>query len=162
LFFSVLLILFGFKAFGQKNISGEYKTNVSAYGMFEKILVLNCDSTAVLNFRGDLMNDNSYGRWRINKKILTLIFDTVQSVNSRYKGLLCFAVRNKNLYELGMTKKLYNELKNRINQENSKKDERIVLPSFRKLNRQQNQILVNYKGAIKRQFFRITKSYKCK
>jgi hypothetical protein len=56
------LVLFGSRAFGQKNISGEYKTNISAYGILGKKLIINCDSTVVLNFRGDLMNDNSCGR----------------------------------------------------------------------------------------------------
>jgi hypothetical protein len=30
------LVLFGSRAFGQKNISGEYKTNISTYGMLGK------------------------------------------------------------------------------------------------------------------------------
>jgi hypothetical protein len=96
------------------------------------------------------MNDNSYGRWRVDKKTLILLFDTAKSANSRYKGLLYFNIKNKKLYERGLTKELYNRLKSSINQDVDVKAESIVLPSFKKLSKQQNQVIRNYKGKRKK------------
>jgi hypothetical protein len=90
--------------FGQKNYCGEYVTNFPSYGMFGQTLKLNCDSTAVFNFRGDLMNDNSYGRWTIMQNTLTVFFDTTKP-NARYKDTISFKIKGQKLYRIGITKK---------------------------------------------------------
>ncbi len=154
----LLLSLVAFTAFGQKSLAGEYKTNFSTYGMFEKTLILNCDSTIALNFRGDMMNDNSYGRWDANGKILVLIFDTIKSVNSRYKRTMYFQVKSKRLYQTVWVKEFYQKTNNEYGKETIKDD---VLPKPGDSNKQHNQAMKNYTGKTGVQFFKRVKAYKC-
>ena len=70
-------------SYAQSNIAGEYRTNFPSYGMFGKNLKLNCDSTAILNFAGDLMNDNSNAKWTLKNGVLILQFDTLNSPKQR-------------------------------------------------------------------------------
>ena len=158
---TMFILLFAINAFGQKKIVGEYQTNFPTYGMFDKTLKLNCDSIAVLNFRGDLMNDNSFGRWKIENKILTVIFDTTKSINSRYKYTLNFKIKGNRLYLVGWTKELYQTYKTMIDQHNKDTGENVQMPKFKKFDSQQSQTPKNFYGKTGTQFFKKTKPYGC-
>jgi hypothetical protein len=146
--------------FGQKNYCGEYVTNFPTYGMFGKTLKLNCDSTAILNFRGDLMNDNSYGYWTIQNKILIIIFDTTKP-NARYKDTLNFKAKGKRLYLVGLTKETYDKYKAIIDQHNKDTGENVQIPSFKEFDRNLNQTPKNFYGKTGKQYFKKSKSYSC-
>lgn len=100
----------------QKNMAGEYETNFPSYGMFSKTLRLNCDGTAVLNFRGDLMNDNSNGSWIVKNDTLILNFDAAaSSTKQRFTGIMRFQIVRKRLYRVTeVTRDEYNALRDKM------------------------------------------------
>ena len=153
-------MLFFTTAFGQKNFCGEYVTNFPVYGMFGQTLKLNCDSTAVFNFRGDLLNDNSFGRWTIQDKILTIIFDTSKP-NARYKDTISFKIKGQRLYRIGITKKMYDKYKVIVEQHNKETGDSLQMPSFKKIDNQLNQTPKNFYGKTGKQYFKKSKSYSC-
>ena len=146
--------------FGQKNYCGEYVTNFPTYGMFGQTLKLNCDSTAIFNFRGDLLNDNSFGRWTIQNKTLTIIFDTSKP-NARYKDTLSFKIKRQRLYRIGITKKMYDKYKAIVEQHNKETGDSLQMPSFKKFDNQLNQTPKNFYGKTGKQYFKKSKSYSC-
>lgn len=138
---------------------GTYRTNVSTYGMFGKKLTLNCDSTVVLNFSGDLLNDNSYGNWFANSDTLKIKFDTINYPNSRYKEDLEFIIKRKKLYYLLYNEEKYNELIDKISESGI---DTLKIPSYRKFNRVMSKTMTNDKGNMKRQYFKLSEAYDCK
>ena len=146
--------------FGQKNYCGEYVTNFPSYGMFGQTLKLNCDSTAVFNFRGDLMNDNSYGRWTIMQNTLTIFFDTSKP-NARYKDTIRFKIKGQRLYRIGITKKMYDKYKTIIEQHNKETGDSLKMPSFKKFHNSTNKTPKNHYGKTGKQYLKKSKSYSC-
>ena len=142
--------------YGQKNYSGEYRTNFPTYGMFGQTLKLNCDSTVILNFQGDLMNDNSYGHWTVQNKILTIFFDTTKQ-NARYKDTLNFQIIGKRLYKIGLTKEMYLEFKSLLDKHNKETDKNLQIPNYNAL----NQTPKNFYGKTAVQYFKKSNSYLC-
>ena len=142
-----------------KNITGEYTTNFATYGMFGKTLKLNCDSTAILNFAGDLMNDNSSGKWIIRDNILEVSLDT--SFKQRYSGLYKFRIRNKRLFDFHLTKRQYDSLKFKIDSLSKEENQKVDIPSYAKLKRGYSGEMKNFSGKTGRQFYKKTKSYVC-
>ena len=140
--------------FGQKNYCGEYVTNFPAYGMFGEALKLNCDSSAILNFRGDLLKDNSYGRWTIQNNILTIFFDTSKP-NARYKDTINFKIKCKRLYRIGLTKRLYDKYKAMVDQHNKETGENLQMPSYQMF----SQTPKKFYGKSGEQYFKKSKSY---
>ena len=69
---------------GQRKLQGIYQSNFAINGFFIEMLTLNCDSTFILNFKGDLQNRNTYGKWHIINKKLFLINDSIKSFSFGY------------------------------------------------------------------------------
>jgi hypothetical protein len=126
---TILSILLAIALSGQKKIVGEYQSNFPTYGMFGETLKLNCDSTAILNFRGDMMNDNSYGRWKVENKTLVVIFDTTRSIKSRDKDTLILRIKGSRFYKIGWTKESYKKYQDLLNQHNKETGENLQLPN---------------------------------
>jgi hypothetical protein len=64
-----------------------------------------------MNFRGDLMNDNSFERWSVRDNTLTLSFDATKYPQQRYKGEMNYRIKDDRLYLINLTKEQYEELK---------------------------------------------------
>ena len=153
---TILTTIFLLPVYGQKNYSGEYVTNFPTYGMFGQILKLSCDSTAILNFQGDLMNDNSYGYWTVHNKRLTIFFETTKQ-KARYKDTLYFEIKRKRLYKIGLTQKMYLVYKSLLDKHNKDTGENLQIPSYNTL----NQTPKNFNGKTAVQYFKKSKSYLC-
>ena len=144
----------------KKIVPGEYRTNFPLYGMFGKRLTLNCDGSMVLRFSGDLMNDNSYGKWTTNKDTLFLVFDTINYPDSRYKAYQDLLVRGKKLKDknIPFNKKRYNELLDTIRAAGL---DTLQVPSYRELKKVQGKTLANFTGKMKRQYFVRYEKFSC-
>ena len=155
------LSLFTIFALGQKKLSGIYQTNFPTYGMFGKTLTLNCDSSVVLNFRGDLMNDNSFGNWSTDRKVLTLTFDSTLHPTQRYKGQMRYKIKSNRLYLVTFTKKQFQELKEKI--EKHSKDSAIdfKLSSYRKFKKKYGRTMKNNYGKTGVQYLKKIKLMDC-
>lgn len=149
---SILILGVLFVSCKTKNVIGKYRTNFGTYGMFGKTLTLNCDSTFVLNFSGDLMNDNSFGNWKIVSDTLILTFDSVNYPKSRYKGVShCLIKRNKLTDYFPISKDKYKELKALIEKEGM--TDSVKIGSYSKVKRNAGKTFVNFNGKMKRQYF---------
>jgi len=65
--------------------------------MFSSSIELKPDSTFVKNFKGDMMNDSSFGKWSVNKDTLILNFDTINFPRGRYTKPENYLIKNKKL-----------------------------------------------------------------
>ena len=120
--------------------------------MFSKVLTINCDSTFVFNFRGDLMNDNSYGKWLVNGDTLILKFDTINYPKSRYSGIAKYLIKNNKLtLNFPITKEKYNEIKAIIEKEGL--NDSLKIESYSRFKRSAGKTPVNFQGKMKRQYF---------
>ena len=113
---------------GQRKIEGIYKSNFAINGFFIETLKLNCDSTFILNFKGDLQNRNTYGKWTVNNRKLILANDSVQSlsfdaVTKKLKDTTIKYIIGKKLLQMSksdyeaikkMVEKYYKETGNKI------------------------------------------------
>jgi hypothetical protein len=156
LLLTILTTIFFTTLFSQNKMSGEYVTNFPSYGMFGEILTLNCDGTAVLNFRGDLMNDSSYGHWTVHHERLIIFYDK-SNPNARHKDTMNFNIKDKKLYQVGLTKKMYKKIKTLIDKHNKETGENLQLPSYDSL----SQTSKDFYGKTGIQYFEKTKSYVC-
>ncbi len=145
----------------QEKIAGTFQTNFPTYGMFGETLTLNCDHSAVLNFRGDLMNDNSVGIWGKKNNLLTLTFDSTLYPKQRYKGQLSFEIKNQKLYIVHFTKEYYDELKAKAEKYSKEQNEEIKLPSYSEFKKQYSKTPKNYYGKSGIQYFKKIESFKC-
>ena len=150
----ISLILIANFSFAQKRPAGKYQTNFPSYGMFSETLTLNCDSTAVIHFVGDLMNDYSYGKWKVIKDTVILTFD---SSNKRYKGTLHLGVRNNKLYK-GINKVQYAEFQSKVNEHNAVTGDSLQLPAIKDL----NLTIKNSSGDRGVQFYKRIKKHRCR
>jgi hypothetical protein len=156
-----ILILYIFtSSCSTKKVAGKYQTNFAAYGMFQKILTINCDSTFVLNFNGDLMNDNSYGKWNIKNDSLILNFDSINYPKSRYSGISYYSIkRNKLTSYFPFTKEKYNELKMLI--EKAGITDSLNLGSYRKFKKNHEKTSKNFYGKMGKQYFKKIEKFEC-
>jgi hypothetical protein len=127
--------------------------------MFGQILTINCDSTVILNFAGDLMNDNSYGKWTTFNDTLIITFDTINHPNCRFKNRIDLLIQGHRLYNIPFTRKQYNDLIEKIKKSGN---DTIKIPSYRKFNRQLDKNMTDSKGTMKRQYFKIVDKFDCK
>jgi hypothetical protein len=156
------LSLFLLSCMTRKNIVGEYATNFPTYGMFGKTLKLKCDSTAVLNFAGDLMNDNSLGKWSVKDDTLEVWLDTLSAAKQRYTGLMKFRIQHKRLYNISyLTKKQYDSLKFKIDSLSKTTNQGVKIPSYSKIKRGYNITMKNFSGKMGKQFYKKSEDYKC-
>ena len=141
-----------------KIVPGIYGTNYASYGMVGKTLTLNCDSSMILRFSGDFVNDYYYGKWTTSKDTLFFVFDTINNPNNiGHQNLL---VRGKKLKDIPIpfNKKIYQELIEAIR---SVHEDTLQLPSYRELKRNRGKILVDFKGTMKRQHFVRYEKFSC-
>jgi len=124
--------------------------------MFGKTLRLNRDSTVIMNFAGDLMNDNSYGNWRINNDTLFIAFDTIKYPNSRYKKDLAFKIKGRRLYNIAFTNKQYQDFLLIAKNDGYDIDK---MPNARRFNKKADKNMTNHKGTMRRQFYKRKERY---
>lgn len=159
---SFLVFTFGILFISCKpiKITGKYQTNFGTYGMFGKTLTISCDSTFVLNFRGDLMNDNSLGKWKINGDTLILTYDTINYPKSRYKGVDKYLVKpNKLTNYFPISKDKYKELVALIEKEGM--TDSLKIGSYSKFKRTAGKTFANFQGKMKRQYFMRVETAQC-
>ena len=137
-------------------IPGRYCTNFATYGMFGKTLKLNRDSSAIMNFAGDLMNDNSYGNWKIKDDTVLITFDTIKYPNSRYKKDLAFKIKGNRLYNIAFTNKQYHDF---LIKAKSEGYDIKRMPTASRFNKIADKNLTNHKGTFRRQFFKRKERY---
>ncbi|MBU2062341.1 MAG: hypothetical protein KKH44_10895, partial [Bacteroidetes bacterium] len=65
--------------------------------MFSKTLTLSCNGNAILNFQGDMQNNNSLGIWKTEIDTLIIIFDSLKNKNNKFKGEMKFVVKRNKL-----------------------------------------------------------------
>jgi len=146
---------------GQNKLSGVYQTNFATYGMFGRTLTLNCDSSAVINFRGDLLNDNSFGNWTTDRKILTLTFDSTLHPQQRYKGQFNYKIKRNRLYLVNFTRNQYQELKEKIEEHSKENATDLKLPSYRNFKKKFGRTMKNHSGKTGTQYLKKIKSTDC-
>ena len=84
-------------SFSEKIIYGKYQTNFNSYGMYGKTLTLDCGGNAVMNFSGDLQNNNSFGTWKTEKDTLIIFFDSIKNPANKYKSEIKFLIKRNKL-----------------------------------------------------------------
>lgn len=143
------------------NIAGKYRTNFAAYGRFGKTLTLYCDSTFVMNFNGDFINDNSYGVWKISADTLIMNYDTINYPKNRYSGQSNYLIKhNKLSSHFPITKEKYEELVALIKKEGM--TDSLKIGSYSKFKRTAGKTLANFQGKMKRQYFKKIKEIDCR
>ena len=142
----------------KKIVAGKYRTNFNSYGMFSETLTLECNGNAVLNFQGDMQNNNSFGTWKTEKDTLIIFFDSIKNQHNKFKGELKFVIKRNKLENMPFPKSVYNKIV-----ENAKKTENdtLKIPSYRKLNRMTNQGLKNFYGKTGKQYFKKIEIINC-
>lgn len=150
----ILSIILSIAGCSNKLIPGTYTTNFNTYGRFSKTLTLNCDSSVIMNFQGDMMNDNSYGNWRTSNDTLFISFDTTNYPDGRYKNDLTFIFKGQKLFSIPFSPEQYDELM-------ALAADSIEIPNYRSLAKQLDKTPTNFKGNSKRQYFRKAKSFEC-
>ena len=142
-----------------KIVAGKYRTNFNSYGMFSKTLTLECDGNAVLNFQGDMQNNNSFGTWKTENDTLIIFFDSIKNQQNKFKGELKFVMKRNKLENMPFPKSKYNEL---VENAKQKGNDTLKIPSYRKLNRMTNQGLKNFYGKTAKQYFKKIEYIECK
>jgi hypothetical protein len=158
---SILLFICSVSLFGQKSLAGIYSTNFPTYGMFGKTLTLNCDSSTVLNFRGDLMNDTSRGVWTLRGKFLIVIFDSIAHPSQRYKTPLNFKIKRSRLYPINLNRTDYEKLKLDAEKSALENHEKLKLPSYSTFQKRSNKTPRDFKGRYGNQYFKIAERFTC-
>ena len=127
---------------------GKYTLNFTTYGMFGSSIELKPDSTFIKKFRGDLMNDSSFGKWSANKDTLILNFDTVNYPEARYKLSENYLIKKKKLIP---NQNLITYLKHKGIWD--------TLPEKLKRNAQHiaTKVPKNFKGTMRNQYYRLEK-----
>lgn len=142
----------------EKIVIGKYRTNFNSYAMFSKTLTLACDGSVILNFQGDMQNNNSFGTWKTEKDTLILYFDSIKNKKNKFKGEFKFVIKKNKLKNMPYPKKIYNQLV-----EHAKKtgNDSLKIPSYRRLNMLTNWGLKNFEGKIGKQYFKKIEFIKC-
>ena len=156
----ILILLLIISSCSSNKIVGTYKSNFASYGRFLKTLNLNCDSTFVMNFYGDFMNDNSYGKWTINGDTLIMTYDTINYPKSRYSGINKYLIKNNKLTSnFPITKEKYDELVELIEKEGM--TDSLKIGSYSKFKRTAGKTPANFQGKMKRQYFKKVEEKDC-
>ncbi len=143
----------------KKVIIGKYRTNFNSYGMFSKTLTLNCNGNAILNFQGDMQNNNSLGIWKTEKDTLIIFFDSLKNQTNKFKGEMKFVIKRNKLEYMPFPKSRYYEL---VEYAKRTKNDTLKIPSYRKLNKLTNQVLKNFQGKTGKQYFKKIEYIECK
>jgi hypothetical protein len=160
-YYCILISTFSIVSFGQKNLAGIFATNFPTYGRFDKTLTLNCDSTLILNFRGELMDDNSKGRWIEKDKKLILIFDSISYPSQRYKAPIVLKVKRNKLYQVNLTIEEYRELKIIVEKLATDNGQKLKILSYSALRKNFSKTMKNFKGKTGKQYFKKVKTFNC-
>lgn len=151
----LFLILF---SCSEKIIVGKYRTNFNSYGMFSKTLTIACDGNAILNFQGDMQNNNSFGTWKTEKDTLIIFFDSIKNQNNKFKGELKFIIKRNKLENMPFPKSKYNEI---VEFAKGTENDTLKIPSYRKFNKMNNTSLKNFKGKTGKQYFKKIEFIEC-
>jgi hypothetical protein len=155
----LFLVFILFISCSKKIVAGKYRTNFNSYGMFSKTLTLECNGNAVLNFQGDMQNNNSFGTWKTENDTLIIFFDSIKNQPNKFKGELKFVIKRNKLENMPFPKSKYNELVENLKQTGN---DTLKIPSYRKLNRITNQGLKNFYGKSSKQYFKKIEYIECK
>lgn len=157
----LLFLIFPIVSYGQKNLSGVFKTNFQTYGLFQTTLTLNCDSSAVLNFRGDFVNDNSIGIWTVKNNLLTLTFDSIKYLKQRYKGQSSFKIKRNRLYLISFSIESYEKLKVDLEKYSKEKNQKFKMPKYSKFERHSYITPKNVTGRTGKQYYKNLNKFDC-
>lgn len=135
-----------------KVITGKYRTNFNTYGMFSKTLTLDCEGNAIMNFSGDLQNNNSYGVWKMNKDTLILYFDTIVNEKNKFKGEIKFLVKRNKLSRIVKNDTLIRNII-KICKENN--------INYKKVLKSMNKTPKDWKGKMRNQYFKKIENTDC-
>jgi hypothetical protein len=156
----ILILLLAISSCSSNKIVGTYKSNFASYGRFLKTLNLNCDSTFVMNFYGDFMNDNSYGKWTISGDTLIMTYDTINYTKSRYFGVDKYLIKNNKLTSnFSITKEKYDELVALIEKE--RMTDSLKIGSYSKFKRITDKTPANFQGKMKKQYLKKVEEKDC-
>ncbi|MBU0941728.1 MAG: hypothetical protein KKD36_09890 [Bacteroidetes bacterium] len=126
--------------------------------MFSKTLTLNCSGNAILNFQGDMQNNNSLGIWKTEKDTLIIFFDSLKNQNNKFKGEMKFVIKRNKLEYMPFPKSKHNELLEFAKKTGS---DTVKIPSYRKVNKLTNQALKNFKGKTGKQYLKKIEIINC-
>ncbi|MCW1148176.1 hypothetical protein [Flavobacterium lacisediminis] len=143
----------------KKVVTGKYRTNFNSYGMFSKTLTLECNGNAILNFQGDMQNNNSFGTWKTEKDTLIIFFDSIKNQNNKFRGELKFVVKRNKLENMPFPKSKYKEMVKYVKRT---ENDTLKIPSYRKLNKMTTQGLKNFQGETGKQYFKKIEYIECK
>jgi hypothetical protein len=142
----------------KKIVAGKYRTNFNSYGMFSKTLTLECNGNAVLNFQGDMQNNNSFGIWKTEKDTLIIFFDSIKNQHNKFKGELKFVIKRNKLENMPFPKSKYYKL---VEYAKKTENDTLKIPSYRKINKLTNQGLKNFQGKTGKQYFKKIEIINC-
>jgi hypothetical protein len=143
----------------KKIVPGKYRTNFNSYGMFTKTLTLECNGNAILNFQGDMQNNNSFGSWKTEKDTLIICFDSILNLQNKFKGELKFVIKRNKLEKMPYPKPTYYEL---VEYAKETANDTLKIPSYRKFNKLSNQGVKNFQGKTDKQYFKKIEFFECK
>lgn len=133
--------------------------------MFGQTLTLNCDGNALMNFRGDLMNDNSYGKWKVLGDILEIRFDSITDIKQRYSGVDLYKIDNGKLTHFTISKEKYksmiNTLKNNGFADSLKLKKYRMFKNYSSFVKEMNQVMIDHKGTMRKQYLNRIKLIEC-
>ena len=158
IFFTSLIFLLSIACYSQKNYSGIYKTNFPRDGIYTNILTLNCDNFMTFEIIGDTIQYNNYGKWATNNEGITIIFDSINYPNQKYKGKRNFKLKNDRLYLINtFTKEQYNK----IISESKEKDSKATYSTYRFIKKALQLMPINKNGDKDVQFYQQIKVFYC-
>jgi hypothetical protein len=144
----IVVLAFGCSSVVRHPYIGKYTTKYGMYGMFGTTIELKTDSTFRKNFRGDMMNDNSYGKWTVIYDTLVLSFDTVAYPNNRYKKQEQYLIKGKKLIWPNTLKA---EFKKRSMWDT-------LSPEYKRLvEKYQDKTMVDFKGTMRENYYKLIK-----
>lgn len=146
----ILVLVFGCNTGGRKLALGTYRIKYASYGMFGTTIELKADSTFVKNFSGDMMNDNSYGKWSVLKDTLVLSFDTINHPKSKYKEQEKYGVKRNKLIWSNMLVELFK--KRGVWDTLSPKYKRMV-------KKYKDKTMVDYKGTMRKNYYILVEKF---
>lgn len=117
--------------------------------MFTNTIELNKDSSVVKTFRGDLMNNNSFGTWKMRHDTLILKFDSVKHPTNRYLGDEYYIVKRKKLFQT-ITETQLKMLRKQFSFSDSLSPP--TQEKFQEMIRQQ-QTMIDFKGTMRENYY---------
>lgn len=105
----LLIILYGSLSGTEKtstiDIPGTYVRRIQRHSgirQFGRTLTLNCDSTVIATFQGDMMNEKEKGHWYVNGDTLIVIIDSVGRGRpfGHWNKINLFLIKNRKLINI--------------------------------------------------------------